>query len=111
MRIIETIMDNIVRFSLFQLGSNVVENCLKLAPEPYKEAILERIITLPVATPPGSSDVSLSDLLSNQFGNYVVQYAFNMSSEQRKRVLNHKVEQAAAEGHVLKTHLYAKHVF
>lgn len=34
-----------------------------------------------------------------------------MSNEERKRVLNDKIEQAAAEGHIQKTNLYAKHVF
>jgi len=52
-------MDNIVRFSLYQLGSNVVENCLKTAPADYLNAILERISAVPVATPEGSRDVSM----------------------------------------------------
>lgn len=63
--IIESIMENILRLSLIQLGSNVVEACLKTGLEPYREAILERIVSMPVAAPPGSSDVSFAILLEN----------------------------------------------
>ena len=71
-KILDSIMDNIVHFSLYQLGSNVVENCLKTAPQEYLDSILERIAAVPVATPEGSRDVSLVQLLENQFGNYVI---------------------------------------
>lgn len=63
--IIESIMDNILRLSLIQLGSNVVEACLKTGLEPYREAILDRIVNMPVATPAGSADVSMANLLEN----------------------------------------------
>ena len=62
-------------------------------------------------TNPGSDEVSLSDLLENQFGNYVVQHAFNLSSMERKRQIYDKIELAAAQGLVDRTHTYAKHVF
>ena len=66
---------------------------------------------MPVATPARSSTVSLANLLENQFGNYVVQHAFNMSDRDRKRILFEKIEQAASEGHVARGNTYAKHVF
>ena len=86
-QIIEAIMDNIVKFSMQQLGSNVIENCLKMAPTEYRDAILERIISMPVATPPRSKTISLAMLMENQFGNYVIQHAYNLSSIDRKRIL------------------------
>ena len=110
-QIIEAIIDNIVKFSMQQLGSNVIENCLKMAPSEYREAILERIISLPVASPPRSKSISLSTLMENQFGNYVVQHAYNLSTVDRKHILLEKIEQAASEGHVDRNNTYAKHVF
>ena len=88
-------MNNIVRFSLYQLGSNVVENCLKGAPLAYREAILERIVEAPLASPSNSTQVSLANLLENQFGNYVIQHAFNLSEMSYKYLFYEKIEQAA----------------
>ena len=109
--IIEAIIDNIVDYSLYQLGSNVVEHCIKGAPIAQKEAIIDRILQTPVATPKNSQDVSLANLLENQFGNYVIQHAYMNSSADRRQVLHEKIEQAAQGGHVDRTGQYAKHVY
>ena len=71
-KIIESIMENMIHFSLYQLGSNVVENCLRMAPDDLKEEILKRVDALPLTTTFENPQISLSMLLENQFGNYVI---------------------------------------
>jgi len=70
--IMQQLQDKILSLSLIQLGSNVVEACLKTELSPYKENILDRIINMPPASPVGSPEISFANLLENQFGNYVI---------------------------------------
>ncbi len=110
-KIIKSIMENMVHFSLYQLGSNVVENCLQLAPEPLREEILKRIDALPLTTTYMNPQVSLSMLLDNQFGNYVIQHAFHLADDARKREMRDKINKCADDGYVEKSSNYAKHVY
>ena len=65
-KIINAIEENIVKFSLYQLGSNVVENCLKGAPAAYKDSILQRLIDVPIGDSPlHPNQVTLANLLEN----------------------------------------------
>jgi hypothetical protein len=64
-KIIDKIIDDIVKFSLYQLGSNVVEHCIKGAPPKQRNAIIDRILEVPVASPKNSKDLSLANLLDN----------------------------------------------
>ena len=54
----------------------MVENCLKGAPESHRDLILEKIIDIPIAQVYSNHhemhQVSLANLLENQFGNYVI---------------------------------------
>jgi len=64
-----------------------------------------------VATHNSSKDYSLSNLLENQFGNYVIQHALMLADADRKQVLYEKIEQAATQGHVDRAGQFAKHVY
>ena len=66
--IIDEIIDDIVKFSLHKLGSNVVESCLKFSPDSRKDKILDQINAVPIF----HSDLSLVKMLDNEFANYVV---------------------------------------
>ena len=43
-KIIDQIIDQIIAHSIDKLGSNVVESCLRFAPETRKKLILDKIV-------------------------------------------------------------------
>ena len=75
--IIDEIIDDIVPHSLHKFGSNVVEKCLQFAPDCRKDMILDRIVGVQVA----NSEYSLAKMIDNEFANYVVQSAFDISDD------------------------------
>ena len=81
--IIDEIIDDIVPHSLHKFGSNVVEKCLQFAPECRKGMILDRIVGVQVA----NSEYSLAKMIDNEFANYVVQSAFDISNDQKRSIL------------------------
>ena len=87
--IIEEIIDDIVKHSLHKFGSNVVEKCLLHAPTKRKGMILDRIVGVQVA----NSELSLAKMIDNEFANYVVQSAFEISDDQKRSILIQKIQQ------------------
>ena len=71
--IIDEIIDDIIKHSLHKLGSNVVESCLKYAPDSRKDRILDQIVSVSIVSP---YDYDLVKMLDNEYANYVVQNAF-----------------------------------
>ena len=85
--IIDEILDDIVKHSLHKFGSNVVEKCLQHAPNRRKHMILDRIVGVQVA----NSELCLARMIDNEFANYVVQSAFEISDEQKRSILIQKI--------------------
>jgi hypothetical protein len=76
--IIDEILDDLCTLSMHKSGSNVVEKCLKHAPEDRRQDILDRFCGLPLQ---GTwNDVTLTSLMDNKFGNYVIQRVYDLSS-------------------------------
>jgi hypothetical protein len=85
--IIDEIVEDLVKHSLHKLGSNVVESCLKYAPESRKNDILDQIISVQIS----QSEYSLVKMLDNEYANYVVQNAFKIADQSRREVLYLKI--------------------
>ena len=66
--IIDEIVEDLIMHSLHKLGSNVVESCLKYAPESRKDEILDQICAVKIS----QSEYSLVKMLDNEYANYVV---------------------------------------
>ena len=106
--IIDEIIDDIVKHSLHKLGSNVVESCLKFAPDSRKDRILDQIVSVSIIS---QYDYSLVMMLDNEYANYVVQNAFLIADQTRREILYLKIERAAKEGHINRKKGFAKHVY
>jgi len=87
-------------------GSKLVENSIKMfqhlngkhaALKSQLYMVLDELIALPVSTyiykeNQHNNYVTFSDLLTNQFSNYVVQKCFDMSDHQRQQVIIDKAQ-------------------
>ena len=62
--------------------------CLELSPEDKRELILDRFVGVPVS----NHRLTLTDLMNNQYANYVVQRTFEMSNSVRRGILVFKIE-------------------
>jgi hypothetical protein len=85
--IIDEILDDLCQLSMHKSGSNVVEKCLKYSPEDRRQDILDRFCGLPLQ----GNDVTLTSLMENKFGNYVIQRVYDLSSKVGKEILVRKI--------------------
>jgi hypothetical protein len=85
--IIDEILDDLCQLSMHKSGSNVVEKCLKYSPEDRRQDILDRFCGLPLQ----GNDVTLTSLMDNKFGNYVIQRVYDLSSKVGKEILVRKI--------------------
>lgn len=67
-RVVDAIKDDVIKYSLNKLGSNVVESCLSHAPAALKLQILDRIIGVQVM----DGELSLVRMIENDYANYVI---------------------------------------
>ena len=77
-KIIETIIKNIVNFSIQKFSSNVVEKCFEV--EEMKDKVIDEII----------KNNNFEQILLNEFGNYVIQKAL-LKSDQNKQFIMFKL--------------------
>ncbi|KAL3472300.1 armadillo-type protein [Aspergillus californicus] len=61
---IEMVLDNLVKYSMHKFASNVVEKSIQFGDETHCRAIIEMLTT---------NENTLTDLIKDQYGNYVVQ--------------------------------------
>ncbi|KAI9656365.1 MAG: mRNA binding protein puf3 [Alyxoria varia] len=84
-RLIDLVTQHVVEFSTSKYASNVVEVCLRSASTQQRQRILERICQTN-----GYQTCAVSELLWDQYGNYVIQSLLEtLKSEKHKCVKDH----------------------
>ena len=107
-KIIDQIIDQIIAHSIDKLGSNVVESCLRFAPETRKKLILDKIVDVQIQS---MDENNLARMINNDYGNYVVQIAYEISNFEQREKLYTKFFKAAELELINPNRGFAKHVF
>lgn len=109
-------------------GSKLLENCIKMIGEPQTQGkekleklqleILEKVVTIPVnsTTQPvvpdnsfviehviDTQEVYFNDLLTNKFGNYVVQTLYQKSNQNQRKVILQNIKKTMKMVHSIET--------
>eukprot|EP01065_Artemidia_motanka_P021214 TRINITY_DN2533_c0_g2_i1.p1 TRINITY_DN2533_c0_g2~~TRINITY_DN2533_c0_g2_i1.p1 ORF type:complete len:865 (+),score=255.01 TRINITY_DN2533_c0_g2_i1:162-2756(+) len=76
-RMIRNFIGNIAPLSMNKFSSNVIEKCLRIAPDDVRQSVMEELV----------EPSKLQLLLQDQFANYVVQTALNTASAAQFQML------------------------
>jgi len=84
--IIESIKGKVAQLSLTKYSSNVVERCMEKSGEKLRAELLKELI----------HSENLIGLMKNNFGNYVIQKALSLSTQQLKEELGTKLKECTS---------------
>ncbi|RUP42711.1 armadillo-type protein, partial [Jimgerdemannia flammicorona] len=81
-KVLQAVMDEAVQMSLDQFSSKVVEKALRIGGVEVMGKIIQKLSI----SQPSRPRIPLVDVASDQYGNYIVQYILNNSSDEQREV-------------------------
>lgn len=99
--------------SMHKFGSNVIEKCLQFSEKKQKDEIIQEILVAKISEDESYSStnqvVTLTDLMKDKYGNYVIQRVIDISNDNQRKQLIDKIQKVAV--HMRKHKSHARHVF